>query len=141
MPRTGSCLCGAVKYEISADVSQTGACHCGMCRKWSGGVYLGVEVPDGGLQITGKDQLKTYASSPWAERVFCGTCGSSLWYRVTAPGSHQGTYHLGFGTLDDTDGMEMTGEIFIDKKPDAYSFAGDARRMTEAEFMALFGGS
>ncbi|QJF49883.1 GFA family protein [Roseobacter ponti] len=141
MPRTGSCLCGAVTYEISADVSQTGACHCGMCRKWSGGVYLGVEVPDGGLQITGEDHLKTYASSPWAERVFCGTCGSSMWYRMTATGSHQGTYHLGFGTLDDTDGMEMMGEIFIDKKPEAYSFAGDAQRMTEAEFMALFGGS
>ncbi|WP_295313482.1 GFA family protein [Roseobacter sp.] len=108
MPRTGSRLCGTVEYEIRADISQTGACHCGMCRKWSGGVYPGVEVPDGGLPITRTDQLKTCTSSPWAERVFYGACGSRLWYRVSAPGSHQGTYHPGFGTLDDTDRMEMT---------------------------------
>ena len=31
-----------------------------------------------------------------------------------------------------------TGEIYIDKKPDAYAFAGERQTMTEAEVMAMF---
>ncbi len=139
MTRSGKCLCGAVSYKITHDVSATGACHCGMCRKWSGGVFLGVEVPVDGIQIEGSEAITTYSSSPWAERCFCGTCGASLWYRVTAPGPHQGVYHVGFGTLDDVDDMSLNDEIFIDRKPAAYRFEGDHKTMTEAEVMAMFG--
>lgn len=135
MSRHGSCLCGAVTYTIKSEVHKTGACHCEMCRRWSGGVYLAVEVAADALEVTGSP--KTYKSSDWAERVFCDKCGTSLWYRLTAPGPMHGTYHLGFGTLEDTSGVEFEGEIFVDKKPDAYSFAGDHSRMTEAEFMAM----
>ncbi|MBM1815832.1 GFA family protein [Pseudosulfitobacter pseudonitzschiae] len=138
MARTGSCNCGAVRYRITADVRHTGACHCGMCRKWSGGVYLGVEVAPADMNIEGLDRLTTYTSSPWAERAFCGTCGCNIFYRVTAPGPHQGTYHVGLGTMDDTSGITLTEEIFIDRKPQGYAFAGDTRKMTEAEVMAMF---
>lgn len=133
--RKGGCLCGAVTYRITQDVTQTGACHCKMCRAWSGGVFLAVEVAEGGLEVTGT--TKAYKSSDWAERVFCGACGSSLWYRLTMPGPHHGTCHVGFGTLNDSDDMDFEGEIFIDRKPETYSFAGDHKRMTEAEFMAM----
>ncbi len=140
MSKTGSCICGAVRYEIQGDVTKTGACHCGMCRKWSGGVYLGIEVPADALKIEGADNISTYGSSEWAERAFCKTCGSSLYYRVTAPGPYQGTYHLGLGGLDNPDGVELTEEIFIDRKPDGYAFAGERKTMTEAEVMAMFAG-
>lgn len=133
--REGGCLCGAVTYKITSEVTQTGACHCSMCRAWSGGVYLAIEVPPDGLEVHGTPAV--FKSSDWAERAFCGTCGSSLWYRLTAPGPQSGTYHLGFGTLRDTDGIGFEGEIFVDRKPEAYSFAGDHPRMTEAEFMAM----
>ena len=137
--REGGCLCGAVTYKITHEVTQTGACHCDMCRAWSGGVFLAVEVPDGGLEVSGKP--KVYKSSDWAERVFCGECGSSLWYRLTMPGPQHGTCHVGFGTLKDTNDMGFEGEIFVDRKPDSYSFAGNHKRMTEAEFMAMVMGS
>ena len=119
MARTGSCNCGSVRYSIAADVRHTGACHCGMCRKWSGGVYLGVEVAPDDLTIEGQDKLTIY--------------------RVTAPGPNQGTYHVGLGTLDDAGGITLTEEIFIDRKPLGYAFAGDRKTMTEAEVMAMFG--
>ncbi|MFK7744747.1 MAG: GFA family protein [Roseobacter sp.] len=138
MKQTGGCLCGAVTYTLNEPAKTTGACHCAMCRKWSGGVYLGVQVPDGGLQVRGGDNLQTYASSPWAERAFCRTCGSSLWYRITAEGPHQGEHHVGLGTFDDATGIALTEEIFIDKKPDGYGFAQNTKVMTEAEVMALF---
>lgn len=137
MSHTGGCLCGAVTYKISTDLTETGACHCSMCRKWSGGVYLGTEIAGDKITVSGTDNLTVYASSPWAERAFCTTCGSSIYYRITAPGPMNGIHHVGIGTLDNTDGINLTGEIFIDKKPAGYEFAGDREKFTEAEFMAM----
>lgn len=138
MPKTGSCLCGAVKYTVNTEITHAGACHCGMCRKWSGGIYIGIAVPGDGMDIEGSENVTTFASSEWAERGFCGKCGSSLYYRVTAPGPYQGTYHIGMGTLDNTDGVTVTEEIFTDLKPEGYAFDGDLKGMTEAEVMAMF---
>ena len=139
MSQSGSCVCGAVTFTVTTPVTETGACHCGMCRKWSGGVFLGIQVPKGGLQIEGEDNLSVYTSSPWAERVFCKTCGSSLFYRVTAPGPMNGEMHVGMGTFDDPSGIALTGEIYIDRKPDGYAFAGEGRHlMTQAEGEAMF---
>ncbi len=141
MSHSGACLCGAVSYEITSEVKETGACHCAMCRKWSGGVYLAVAVPKDGMKITGEDQIGIYISSPWAERAFCKTCGSSLFYRVTAEGPMQGEMHVGFGTLSDVSNIPFTGELYIDLKPEAYSFAGEGRhQMTDAEVTAMFAG-
>ena len=83
--------------------------------------------------------IGTYTSSEWAERCFCKTCGSSLFYRLTMEGPMQGTHHFALGTLDDANGIAFEGEIFIDRKPDVYDFAGDHMRMTEAEFLASIG--
>lgn len=141
MSHTGSCVCGAVRFTITTPIKETGACHCGMCRKWSGGVFMSVAVPPDGMALEGAENLSTYSSSPWAERVFCKTCGGNLFYRVTAEGPMQGEMHVGLGTLDDPTGIPFTGEIYIDRKPDVYSFAGDGRNlMTEAEVVAMFGG-
>lgn len=138
MSKSGGCLCGAVTYSVHDDPTETGACHCSMCRKWSGGVYLGIEVPSNGLTLQGAENLTTFTSSEWAERAFCKTCGSNLYYRITAPGPHNGTYHIGFGTLNAPDGVALTGEVFIDEKPSGYSFAEKTVQMTGAELMALF---
>ena len=135
---TGKCLCGAVSYEIAQDITKIGACHCGSCRAWSGGVFIGAQAKGADVTITGEENVTRFASSDWAERAFCKNCGSSLFYRVTAPGPHHDDYHFGAGTLDDLSGAKMTEEIFIDKKPAAYAFAGDTYKMTEAEMMALF---
>lgn len=138
MDKSGSCLCGAVRFTLSSAPDHTGACHCSMCRKWSGGVFLGVQAAPGTMTIEGQDNIATYPSSGWAERAFCKTCGSSLFYRVTAPGPHQGVCHVGLGTLDDPSGITLTDEIFIDEKPSGYSFAGDTGKMTGAEVFAMF---
>lgn len=139
MSRTGGCLCGGVTYEITGEVKETGACHCGMCRKSSGGVFLGVRVKARDMTFKNKESLSVYTSSPWAERAFCGRCGSTLFYRITAEGDHQGDYHVGLGTVDDTSGIKLTEEIFIDRKPGGYSFAEQTHKMTEAEVMEMFG--
>lgn len=138
MSKSGGCLCGAVTYTLTNAPKEFGACHCDMCRKWSGGIYLGVEVPADGIELTGADNLTVFKSSPWAERAFCKTCGSSVYYRVTAEGPHQGTYHLGVGTMDDAGDAALTGELFIDNKPKGYSFSQKTHQMTTEEVMAMF---
>ncbi len=138
MEKSGSCLCQAVRFNITNTPTRSGACHCSMCRKWTGGIYLGFQVKPEDVTFEGEDNIQTFTSSDWAERAFCKTCGSNLFYRVTAEGPHQGLRHFGLGSLDDPAGMIMDEEIFIDEKPDAYSFAGETQKMTGAEVFALF---
>ena len=137
--RTGRCLCGAVSYELAKAPTGYGACHCGMCRRWSGGVEMGVQVPPGGIRWTGAEPA-TYRSSDWAERGFCATCGGSLFWRLTADGPMRGMMSLAVGTLDDAEGLAFSSEVYIDHKPASYDFAGERRRMTEADVMAMVGG-
>lgn len=141
MKKHGSCLCGDVKFSFEPTEPESAACHCGMCRKWTGGVFVSVEVQQDRFVLERKDSLTTYASSPWAERAFCSHCGSSLWYRVTAPGPHVGNVYVGLGTLDDTQGLDLKREIFIDQKPANYSFAEATQQLTETEVMAQFSGA
>ncbi|WP_138934854.1 GFA family protein [Roseovarius arcticus] len=137
MPHTGSCMCGAAKFSFDAPVTEAAACHCSTCRKWSGGILMAVEVPAEDLKIQAGDTVKVYPSSEWGERSFCSDCGSSLWFRLIAPGPKHGTYYLSMGTLDDTSGITMTHEIFSDQRPEGYAMAGDHTRMTSDEFFAM----
>ena len=139
MERTGECLCGAVSYTAKDLEGTMAACHCGMCRRWSGSPFMAVSP--GEVVWGGEDKIKTFRSSEWAERGFCSECGTSLFYRVTAPGPHQGREHLAFGTMDDQSGFELKLEYFIDRKPEAYTLAGEQKKMTEAEVLALFSGT
>lgn len=138
MERRGKCLCGAVSYAAKGLEPTLAACHCAMCRRWTGGPLLAISTDD--VAWVGDDKITTFKSSDWAERGFCSVCGSALFYRVTAPGPHQGRYHLAFGTLDDQSGFDMNIELFIDTKPEAYALAGERKRLTEAEVFAMFGG-
>jgi hypothetical protein len=137
---TGRCLCGAVRYTLAERPEGYGACHCGMCRRWTGGIELGVMVMPGGMEWSGEENIRLYASSDWAERGFCGACGSSLFWRLKAPGPMQGMMSLSAGSLDSLEGLELTTEVYIDYKPAGYAFAGERTRLTEAEVMAMVGG-
>jgi hypothetical protein len=109
-----------------------------MCQRFSGGVYLAVQVEAAAMKFTSDETLATYKSSDWAERGFCSRCGSSLFYRVTMPGAMEGQLHIGLGSLDDTSGIDFQGEIYADQKPGAVAFAGEFNSMTQAETEAFF---
>lgn len=133
--RKGACLCGSVQVSLRNAGHELGACHCGMCRRWTGSAFVTLAVPASDLSVTGADAVRSYASSDWAARSFCGTCGTTLWYRLTAPGA-PADYYMAAGLLDDLSGMRLAHEIYIDRKPDAFAFAGPTHQMTEAEFLA-----
>ena len=138
--RSGGCLCGAVRFT-ARDVPETyGACHCEMCRRWTGSALLGVTVPQASVTWQGAEHIARFQSSGWAERAFCARCGSGLWYHVTANSAHAANLELPIGLFDTADGLRLTSEIYIDHKPDSYALAGEGRTlMTRAECVAKFG--
>ena len=77
-PMTGGCLCGAVRFRITAAPLLTNYCHCTMCQKHGGGPFMvGATVPFKGFNFT-KGKPAAYESSPGNLRLFCGACGSPL---------------------------------------------------------------
>ncbi|KAL1668079.1 Mss4-like protein [Schizophyllum commune] len=79
----GSCLCGAVQYELTGEPFTHLVCHCVNCQKVTGSAFASnvffnkeqVSV------IKGKEALKEYAdphtqSGKPYHRAFCGKCGS-----------------------------------------------------------------
>jgi len=138
--KTGSCLCGSVTYELAEEPKSYGACHCEMCRKFSGGIELGIQVMPGGVKFKPTQTLAIYESSDWAERGFCVSCGSSIFWRLTAEGEMEGMFSIAAGSLDDMSGLKFEAEVYVDHKPDSYDFAGERTKMTEAEVLEAFNG-
>lgn len=127
----GHCLCGAVRIT-APDTREVGACHCGFCRRWGGGPSLNAHCgPD--VQFEGSEHISVFASSQWAERAFCGTCGTHLYYKLLPTGE----YFVPAGVFDAAD-FELTAQIYVDNKPDYYAFANVTPMLTEAQVLAQF---
>jgi len=128
----GKCLCGAITVT-APNKQEIDACHCSMCRRWGGGPALGLAVgPD--VKVDGVDKLKTYRSSDWAERAFCGECGSHIYYKLLPTGD----FFLPAGLFQEGMEFEFKEQIFIDRKPGYYDFANQTLNLTEAEVFAKF---
>ncbi len=135
----GQCMCGAVTFTARDVPEKFGACHCEMCRRWTGSALLGISIPKGSVDWDGAENIRKIQSSDWAERAFCGACGSPLYYHVTAEGPMEANIEMPIGLFDDASGLEFTNEIYIDHKPDSFAYAGDRTRLTRKETLAKFG--
>ncbi len=74
----GTCLCGSIRWSVTAQPTGSSHCHCSMCRKAHGaafGTYNTVDAA-GFEWLTDLDTLKIYEPAPDAERAFCSRCGS-----------------------------------------------------------------
>ncbi|NER80327.1 MAG: GFA family protein [Leptolyngbya sp. SIO1D8] len=129
----GSCLCGAVRLSIKATNNHVGACHCNMCRKWSGSSALSIESVSN-VHFEGSENISVFSSSEWAERGFCKQCGTHLFYRL----KNEGQYSIPVGLMDEPENWVFDQQIFIDEKPSFYSFANETKNMTAAEVFALY---
>lgn len=128
----GSCLCGAVTLTATPKSLHVGACHCGMCRKWGGGPLMVVDCE--GVSISDDANVGVYPSSDWAERGFCRQCGSHLFYRL----KEGAFYAVPVGILDNDRQWQLVEQVFIDAKPDYYSFSERTRNLTGDELFAQF---
>jgi hypothetical protein len=113
-PLTGGCLCGAVRYTVSAPLASLRACHCGNCQKSSGGAgTVNAVVPSETFRIT-KGSTRRYDDSATQSgrtlsRHFCAECGSPI-YSQRNP--DVGIVVVRAGTLDDSSGMRITANIW-----------------------------
>ncbi|MDV7144081.1 GFA family protein [Tropicimonas sp. TH_r6] len=130
----GRCMCGAVTLDVAPEKRELHACHCEMCRRWTGSVFVEIDVAAPDLTVAGP--VKTIASSDWAERAWCDTCGSTLWYKVTLPGHER--YAVAAGLFEDAGGFALAKEIYIDCKPQGFSFAGERPTETKSEVEAKY---
>jgi hypothetical protein len=130
--RNGSCLCGACRFTATPEHGAH-ACHCGNCRKWSGGIFLSVHC--GTSVVFSPDApLASYGSSDWAERIFCARCGSSLVWQMK-DGSSQIVSIQAFDAPED---FVMESQIYVDHKPGNYDLANKTEMLTEAEVIAKY---
>nr|WP_268821683.1 GFA family protein [Octadecabacter dasysiphoniae] len=128
----GRCLCGDVRITVDGDyIAAIGACHCIMCQRNNGVVFAAFEASADAVSATGP--VRTYASSEFAERTFCGTCGSPLWLRDTK-GTYASAYELMPGLFADAAAFPLISEIYHDRAPAYVTLAGDHRRMTRADY-------
>ena len=112
----GSCLCGAVSYEVAGPMRPVIACHCTQCRKSSGHHVAATSAPRQAIRITG--EVRWYRSSETARRGFCPVCGSNLFW--DGPGAN---LSIMAGTLDGATGLRIKGHIYYADKGDYYEIA------------------
>jgi hypothetical protein len=106
---TGGCLCGDVRFQITAKPLATYSCHCTMCQKNGGGPFMaGATVPiEAFTYIKGKPLR--YQSSPELVRLFCGACGSPVGYQA-AENPKLADFPL--GCLDDPNIIKPESHMF-----------------------------
>ncbi|HEX7940375.1 MAG TPA: GFA family protein [Gemmatimonadaceae bacterium] len=80
-PLSGSCLCGGVRFEVTAPFLWANHCHCSRCRKHSG-AFGGTQgrVPRHGFRLlAGEELIRVWRPDDDGRvKAFCGECGSSL---------------------------------------------------------------
>ena len=111
----GSCLCKAVRYEITGPLGGARNCHCSICRKAHGAAFRSrASVESRHFRWTTGEQLMTwYESSPGTRRGFCSRCGSPLLSRFDADPA---AYGLPLGCLDDDPGVRPAMHIYTRSK-------------------------
>jgi hypothetical protein len=118
----GGCLCGGVRYTVSGALRSIIACHCEQCRRTSGHFAAMTSAPIANIAVSSPQSLRWFRSSETAERGFCATCGSNLFWRPI--GSDR--MSITAGTLDTPTRLAIEKHIFAGAKSDYYQIE-DAR--------------
>lgn len=115
----GSCLCGAVSFEVAGALPPPDACHCSQCRKTSGHFWASTDVPRSALTIQGADKVTWFRSSAKVRRGFCSTCGSPLFWDPIG----KDTIAIAMGAFDLPTDTRLRIHIFVADKGDYYDIA------------------
>ncbi len=106
---TGGCLCGAVRFRVTAKPVAAYYCHCTMCQKDGGGPFMAsATVPIEAFAFT-KGEPKAYESSPGFVRLSCGECGSALGFQAK---DNPKLADFSLGCLDDPNAIRPEFHMF-----------------------------
>ena len=115
----GGCYCGKVRYRASRVGPDVTECHCSQCRKQSGHRHASINAAAGDVEIDGTDDLTWFRASASAERGFCATCGSHLFWRSLS----NDDIAILAASVDEPTGLRMASHIFVADKGDYYEIA------------------
>lgn len=111
-PLRGSCLCGGVRFEVTAPFLWANHCHCSRCRKHSG-AFGGTQgrVPREGFHLlAGKELIRIFRPDDGRVKAFCSVCGSSLFGGEWPEGDEVA---IRFGALDGDPGIRPQFHLFV----------------------------
>lgn len=109
----GGCLCGAVRYRVTAAPLALTLCHCRSCRLAAGAPSLAWTVFPASAFAFVSGEPARYRSSPAVVRSFCGNCGTSLgWQHDARPE----TMDVTTASLDHPEQFAPTCEIWTGDK-------------------------
>ena len=112
----GSCLCGAVSYEVSGELGPINYCHCKRCRKATGSAFnSGSPVKASEFRlVTGEKELGHFVhAATGLDRTFCTKCGSPIYSRrASAPE----VIRVRVGTLDTPVTAKPAAHIYVASK-------------------------
>ena len=115
-PLYGSCLCGGVRFEVTAPFVWASHCHCSRCRKHSGtfGETQGRVPREGFRLISGEELIRVYRPADDAGvKAFCSQCGSSLFGRTWPDGPE---ISIRLGALDGDPGIRPEFHTYVDSR-------------------------
>lgn len=115
----GSCLCGAISFEVTGQLGSADACHCVQCRKWTGHFLPSVEVARTALILQGESHLKWFHSSAKVRRGFCAECGTSLFFDPIDQQKHH-WIAIALGAFDAAVDVKLGMHIFVAEKGSYY---------------------
>jgi hypothetical protein len=115
----GGCQCGRVRYSVQVQDDAAYLCHCRMCQRATGGVFIAFKFVKK-ADVTWEREPDRYASSPIANRGFCSACGTPLTFEF--PDSEN--MDLTVGSFDTPDlltpthhfGAESLHEAWLDTR-------------------------
>ncbi len=112
----GSCLCGAVSFEISGDVATIYQCHCSLCRKVSGSSSNSalIVAADQFEWISGQNSINKYTTETGFKSEFCKGCGSP----VPNKSSGGDTYWVPAGLLGESTQTSISAHVYVDSRAD-----------------------
>lgn len=119
--KTGGCACGAVRFEVSKEMTFVTFCHCSKCRRWHGHVGAYTAIDRDGFKLTEQRGLRWYAAAVTVKRGFCGECGSSLFWDEAG----ESKMSICAGSLDAPTGLKPQAHIYLGSQGDYYPVPED----------------
>ncbi len=114
---SGSCLCGAVRFDVRGTLPPPDGCHCQACRKTSGHFFTSTDVPRDHVTVQGEQHLTWFQSSEKVRRGFCSTCGASLFWDPI----HHDWIGVAMGAFDTPTETQLGIHVFVREKGDYYT--------------------
>jgi len=126
----GGCLCGAVRYRLTAAPVATLYCHCRMCQRAHGAPAIAwLAVPFAAFKLT-EGTPTAYRSSDHAFRHFCGRCGAPL---LCHEADNPKYMDVSIASLDTPEAVPPSSHIWTDSKIPWFDTADHLPRYPTAE--------